>query len=110
MPTIKFSVSGVGTLDNDDRRAAVQAIKGYNFRKEAALPFDTAANIRASYLTVLTNHLDETHLATVGASKTQDAAIAAGITPDQQAELNGAIVDRLQAGDSFQTILTDLKK
>lgn len=109
MATITFSVSGSGTMDADDRRAAILAIQAYNFRKGTALPTDTNLNIRASYIAVLTAHMAEYHAANVGAAKSPEAAIAAGLTPAQQAEILGAVVDRLQNKESYDTILADVQ-
>jgi len=109
MATITFSVTGNGTMDTEDRRAAILAIQAYNFRKELVLPTDTNANIRASYLTVLMAHMAEYHAANVGTAKSPDAAIAAGLTPAQQAEILGAVVDRLLNKEAYAAILADVQ-
>lgn len=106
---IIYSVSGSGPMDTEDRRAAILAINRYNDLKGTALPTDTAPNIRASYITVLSAHIVEFHALNVANSKTTDAAIKAGLTEAQQAEILGAVVDRLLNKESYATILADVQ-
>ena len=115
MANITFSLTGNGTMDADDRRAAILVIQRRNslladaLPPVAPLPTDTNANIRASYLTVLAEHVAEYHAGNVAAAKSPDASIAAGLTPAQQAELLGAVVDRLLNKEAYATILADVQ-
>lgn len=110
MSTAIFSASASGaTFDSDDRRAAILRITRHNGLKETNLPVDTNANIRASYLTVLSSELNEQHAAAVAASKTVDGAVKSGLTEAQVAEILGAVTDRIIGKESFDTILADIR-
>lgn len=115
MANITFSVTDRGTMDAEDRRAAILTIQRRNslltdaIPPVAPLPVDTAANIRASYLTVLIEHTAAYHAGNVATAKSPDAAIAAGLTAAQQAEILGAVVDRILNKESYATILADVQ-
>lgn len=102
-------------MDAEDRRAAILTIQRRNslladaIPPVAALPVDTAANIRASYLIVMAEHVAAYHAGNVVTAKSPDAAIAAGLTAAQQAEILGAVVDRILNKEAYAAILADVQ-
>lgn len=112
---VALSVSGSGALDTEDRRAALMVIQRRNSLIADAippippLPTGTAAEIRASYITLLNDHMNAFHANNVAQSKTPEAAVQAGLTPDQLKEITGAVIDRIQAGTPYATVLADVQ-
>lgn len=110
--TISPSVSLGGSLDADDKRAALLAVARENAvrlaNNQSLLPIDTAANLRASYITVLSSVIVNIHTALINDSKTSQAVKDSGWTQPEIDTIHAAIVDRLAAGESKAAILADI--
>lgn len=108
--TLAASAAFSGTLDPEDRRAALLAILNWNnSHPDRQLPLSTNAEIRQSYLTIMSETVASVHASNVQSSKSVSAATAAGLTDAQRDEILGAVIDRMLAKESFDTILTDVK-
>lgn len=74
----------------------------------APLPFGTAPELRASYLSILSGIATAAHLSYIQQTN-QPQAIQELLTSDQMQQLSAAVVTRLQAGTSFATLLADVQ-
>lgn len=109
---ITLSVDFVGTPDADDILAARHVIFLENQRRAALtvpgtpLPTANAANVRASYLTVLQATVTSAHLSYIQQAKSASGAdvrfTAAGLE-----SIRANLVARLNAGESEAALIAD---
>ena len=111
--TITLAVTSTGSADQEDARAVRLVVNEDNLRRAAnnqpPLPISPAANLRASYLTVRGAQVQSMHIADVARANTTDALKSNGLTQEQVDQLSVAASDRMNNGESFQSVLTDLQ-
>ena len=106
VPSVTFS----GTPDADDVRAARQAIFIENRNRAAlnppgvALPSSTAAEVKASYLTILTAIITDLHQQNILRGKGRDA-VQTRMTPAQLDAINANIIDALNSGTTPDAVV-----
>lgn len=106
---IVFTVDFTGTPDANDILAARKLIREENARRAAltpplaALPSGNAAQIKSSALTIVLANLAQWW----GSYTAQARNEVARLTDAQLEELRAAVNTRLNAGDTFDTILAD---
>lgn len=109
---ITFSVGFTGTPDAEDQRAARHAIFTENTRRAALtppgtpLPNSTAAEVRASYLSILTSQIANQHSTNITYAASRDG-VAERFTTDELDQIRRNLVDRLNAGESKASIVAD---
>ena len=73
-----------------------------------ALSTATAADLRASYKTVLLGRITAFHIDTMNAAVTADAAVKAA-TEDAMRDIRAAVIDQIGAGVSISNLVQALK-
>ena len=111
--TTVLSVNSTGAFDNEDKDAARLAVNNDNLRRSASglplLPVDTANNIKASYLTVLSAQTTAHHIQNFADSQTVASLASNGLTQKQVDQLAYAAATRMNNGESFNSVLTALQ-
>jgi len=106
---VTLSVTYTGSPDTDDVRAAYQAVYIENQRRAAAIPpgtpllTDTNANLKASYLTLLTAEAAASHVQRILLAKTQ--AIATRFTDAELKTIFGNLIDQLNGGATVAAVI-----
>lgn len=112
-PSLTISASVTGTPTKDEKRMMIWLIQQANATISAtngvALPFSTNAERKASYEVVLGYKLAEMHKNNLNAAASAAAATSV-ITGDNMDKITQAIIDRLQSGESIDTIITDVQQ
>lgn len=109
---IAISVNFTGTPDAEDQRAARHIIALENARRAALtppgtpLPTATGADVKASYLAILTGILTSAHTSYIAQSVSRDG-VAERFTADELDQIRKNLVDRLNAGESKAAIIAD---
>ena len=113
--TITFTgLNFTGTPSTDDTLAARFTIIQENKTQSQLelnppgiqLPFDTPANIKASYLTILTNRVTALHSSNINAAKS-DPGLQQGFTGSQLEQIKSNLLTRLINGESAASIVAD---
>jgi hypothetical protein len=106
---VVFTVTFSGTPDADDARSASQIVFIENQKREATSPpgtplaVDTGANLKASYLSLLTAQVTAIHAQNILISKTQ--AIGSRFTGAKLQQIFGNLIDQLNAGTSVAAVI-----
>lgn len=109
---VVFTIDFTGVVDPDDLLAARHAIFLENRRRSqlvppgAVLPFATPAQVKTSYLSILTTGLNARHLDYADAAK-NESGVAQRFTLAQVQQMHANLVTRLNAGESAATIVSD---
>lgn len=107
-----FTVNFTGTPDGDDVLSARHAVFLENRMRSqltppgTPLPFSTPAELKASYLAILTARVTIFHMEKNTEAKSE-AGVSQRFTLDQVAQMHGNLVARLNAGESADTIVID---
>lgn len=108
-----FDVTLGGTASASDKRAMLLAVANENQARRDrndtnTLSTATAADLRASYKTVLLGRINAFHIDTMNAAVTADAAVKAA-TEDAMKDIRAAVIDRIAAGVSASNLVQALK-
>ena len=108
-----FDVTLGGTARASDKRAMLLAVANENQARRDrndtnALSTATAADLRASYKTVLLGRITAFHIDTMNAAVTADAAVKAA-TEDAMRDIRAAVIDQIGAGVSISNLVQALK-
>lgn len=109
---ISFSIDYSGSPDADDLLAARHAIFLENRRRSQLVPpgtplaFATPAQVKTSYLSILTTGLNARHQDYAEAAK-NESGVAQRFTLAQVQQMHANLVTRLNAGESAATIVSD---
>lgn len=110
--TVVFSIDFTGSPDADDLLAARHAIFLENRRRSQLVPpgtplaFATPAQVKTSYLSILTTGLNARHLDYADAAK-NESGVAQRFTLAQVQQMHANLVTRLNAGATAQSIVDD---
>lgn len=107
--TIAISTKVTGALDADDKRGMISRIVEINRNRATPLPYDSGANIKASYETILTESATAEHLTNIANASTATGLQFNGFTDDDLAQIRRALADKVQAGKSIATIVEAVK-
>ena len=108
-----FDVTLGGTASASDKRAMLLAIANENEARLSRndtnrLSTATAADIRASYRSVLIGRLNAFHIDTMNQAVTADAAVKAA-TEDAMKDIRAAVIDQINAGVNVTNLVQALK-
>ena len=108
-----FDVTLGGTASPSGRRAMLLVIGNENAARVAAgntnvLPVATAADIRASYKSILVSTLTRAHQSYIEQAVAADAAVKAA-TEDAMKDIRAAVIDQINAGVSVSNLVQALK-
>ncbi len=108
-----FDVTLGGTASASDKRAMLLAIANENEARlnrndTNRLSTATAADIRASYRSVLIGRLNAFHIDTMNQAVTADAAVKAA-TEDAMKDIRAVLIDQINAGVSVSNLVQALK-
>lgn len=108
-----FDVTLGGTASPSDKRAMLLAISNENAARLSRndtnqLSTATAADIRASYRSVLIGRLNAFHIDTMNQAVTADAAVKAA-TEDAMKDIRAAVIDQINAGVDVTKLVQALK-
>lgn len=104
--TIVLSVTFTGTPDAEDVLAARHAIFVENKLRETPLPFSAPAEVKASYLTILTEKAISRHKSYILEAQSEPAA-KERFTPAELKQILANLVTRLNNGETAASIITD---
>lgn len=112
-PSLTVAANVTGVPSKDEKRMMIWLIQQANATITAtngtALPFSTNQERKESYEIVLGYKLAELHQNNLNAAASA-AAASSVITGDNMDKITQAIIDRLQAGESIDTIITDVEQ
>lgn len=108
-----FDITLGGTARASDKRAMLLAVATENQARRDrndtnALPTATAADLRASYKTVLLGRITAFHIDTMNAAVASDAAVKSA-TEEVMKDIRAAVIDQLAAGVSASNLVQSLK-
>lgn len=108
-----FDLTLGGTASASDKRAMLMVIANENqARKDRndtnTLSTATAADIRASYKTILANRLTAWHIDSINAAVAADTAVKSA-TEEAMKDIRGALIDQIAAGVSVSNLVQALK-
>lgn len=109
---VVFTIDYTGTPDSDDVLAARHIVFVENRRRAAlvppgvVLPTGNAAQIKASYLSLLLELLTAQHLASIELSKSI-IGLSSRFTQAERNQIFANITARLNAGETASAIITD---
>lgn len=108
-----FDMTLNGVASASDKRAMLLAVANenqarLNSNNTNLLSVATAADLRASYKTVLLGRINAFHIDTMNAAVAADAAVKAA-TEDAMKEIRAAVIDQLNAGVGVSNLVQALK-
>lgn len=106
--TITISVNVSGPMDQDDKRAMVTRIVEANKLRQAPLPFDTAANIKASYETILREGDVAEHLTNIENASTATGLQFNGFSESDLKTIRQVLADKAQSGKSIASLVSGI--
>ncbi len=106
---ITTTVSQVQDWTPDEKLAAIQRIVKANELRTAKLPFDTNANIRASYATILGEAAAAEHLKALSEATDASGLSLAGFSDDQKTRIRKAAIAAAQSGKSAESVVTAIE-
>ena len=104
--TITISVNVAGPLDLDDKRAMITRIVDVNRLRRTPLPFDTVANIKTSYETILREGDLAEHLTNVENASTATGLQFNGFSESDMKSIRQALADKAQGGRSIASLVS----
>jgi len=107
--TITITVNVAGTLDPDDKRAAISKIVEINRLREKPLAFGTGAEIKASYETILSEQATSIHLQNIETASTATGLEANGYTDEDMKAIRKVLADKAQSGRSIASIVSAVR-
>lgn len=106
---ITIAVNVSGTLDADDKRAMITRIADSNRLRRTPLPFDTAANIKTSYETILREGDLAEHLTNIENASTATGLQFNGFSEGDLKTIRRALADKAQSGRSIASLVTAIQ-
>ena len=98
-----------GALDATEKLAMIQAIVKINQLRVDRLQFDTNANIKSSYETILKEALDSIHIANLAAATDQGGLELAGFDKAQRVRIDKAAIAAVQSGKSPEAVVAAIE-
>ncbi len=108
MSTILIATKVTGTMDADDKRAMVARITLANVGRVTKLPLGTAAEIKTSYETILTEGANSAHLANIATAQDASLLDAYGFGEDNRKLVRAKVLDLIQAGQDPASVLAKI--
>lgn len=108
MSTILIATKVTGNMDADDKRAMVARITLANVGRVTKLPLGTAAEIKTSYETILTEGDNSEHLTNIATAQNSSMLDAYGFVEDSRKLVRAKVLDLIQSGQDVATVLAKI--
>ena len=105
---ITTTVSQVSDWTPDEKLAAIQRIMKANELRTDKMPFDTNANIRANYATILGEAASAEHLKALSEA-TDASGLGLVLSDDQRIRIRKAAISAVQSGKSAESVVTAME-
>ncbi len=106
--TITIAAKVTGNMDADDKRAMVARITLANVGRVTKLPLGTAAEIKTSYETILTEGDNSEHLTNIASAQDSSLLDAYGFGEDNRKLVRAKVLDLIQSGQDVATVLAKI--
>ena len=106
--TILIATKVTGIMDAEDKRAMVARITLANVGRVTKLPLGTAAEIKDSYATILTEGDNSEHLTNIASAQDASLLDAYGFGEDNRKLVRAKVLDLIQAGQDAATVLAKI--
>lgn len=101
-------VSQVQDWTSDEKLAVIQRIVKANELRTDKLPFDTNANIRAGYATILGEAATAEHLKALSEA-TDASGLGLVLSEDQRTRIRKAAISAVQSGKSAENVVVAIE-
>ena len=108
MSTILIATKVTGIMDAEDKRAMVARITLANVGRVTKLPLGTAAEIKDSYATILTEGDNSEHLTNIATAQDSSMLDAYGFGEDNRKLVRAKVLDLIQSGQDPAAVLAKI--
>ena len=108
MSTILIATKVTGNMDTEDKRAMVARIMRANVGRVTKLPLGTAAEIKTSYETLLTEGDNSEHLTNIATAQDSSMLDAYGFGADNRKLVRAKVLDLIQSGQDPAAVLAKI--